>query len=636
MLQAIRNKATGWFALALISLVLFTMLFFGVGDYLTTRVDTYVAKVGEDEISQNDFQQRFRDWQASMRQQMGEGYDPRLFEQPGLKRQMLDRLIDEKLLEQANARMGLVVPASRLQSEIMSIPAFQVAGQYSPEAYRNYLQARRMSPEAFDDELRTGIGVQLIPVAVQDSAIVGASEVDAYLRLSEQTRSFRFVRVGEPAEPVSEEIGDEELQKYYDDNVASFMKPETVTVEYVEIDAASIPVPGEPSETDLKERYEQEKSRFGAPERRLASHILVRPTTSDAEAQKTALAKAEELVAKARAEGAEFAALARENSDDIGSREQGGDLGWIDTGLTDPAFEEALFAMEPGKISDPVHTDDGYHIIQLREVQQATYKPFEEVREQLITEFAQTERERLYGERSGELIDLVYKEPGDLKPTAEALGIEIKTAGPFTRDSGEGVFANPDAREMAFSDPVLVEGIVSDPVDLGDNRMVAIKMKDHKPSEPKPLTEVAAEVRTRILAQRRSEAVKARAEALYERVRGGETLETVAETMDAEIESADAIGRTSATPERALVNEAFRMPRPSADSPSRQLVQTGSDYAIVELSAVVDGDLAKVTEARREQVRSELAQSRAAAEGRALLAALRENTEIVVAEDRLQ
>jgi peptidyl-prolyl cis-trans isomerase D len=635
MLQSIRNKASGWFALVLISLVLFTMLFFGVGDYLTTQTDTYVAKVGDEEISQNTFRQRFEEWRQNMRQQMGESYNAEMFQQPAFKRQLLDQMVNEAVIRQANERLDLVVPVSRLRAEIMSAPVFQINGRFDEQAYRNFLEARAQTPAGFDRQLSDSFAVQLLPAAVQSSALVTDQEVDAYLRLSEQLRDFSFVRVGSPADAVDDEISQDELQSFYDANSAEFMTPESVTVEYVELDAATMPSVGEPSEGDLRDRYETEKNRFGTAERRLVSHILVRTQGDDADAQKAALDKANALAARAREDGADFSALAKEASDDLGTKELGGDLGWVERGLTDPVFEDALFAMEATGISDPVRSDEGYHVIQLREITPASQKSFEEVREELATEYTRSENERLYAERSGELIDLIYKEPGSLAPAAEALGLEIRTAGPFTRESGEGLFANPALREAAFSDMVLVEGNISDPVELDESHMVALRLTDHAKSEPRPLADVSEDIRTRIVAERRAEALKAHAEALFARVQGGETLTALATELGVEVETADATGRMAATPERALVDAAFSMQRP-VDAPTHQLVDLGSTYAIAELRSVKDGDPATVEAARKDQVRSELEQSYASAEAQALIASLRARSEITIAENRLQ
>lgn len=635
MLQSIRNKASSWFALVIIFLALFSLTFFGIGDYFTSSVDTYVAKVGDREIDQAQFRQEYQEWRESMRARLGSAYDPRMFEQPGMRRQLLDQMVDRAVLHEANDRMNIVVPASRLRSEIMAVPAFQVNGQYSPDAYRAFLATRRMSAAELDRRLTDDAGAQILPAAVMNSALVTDAEVDAYLRISEQTRDFRFLSVDDPAEPVSDEVSDEDVQKYFDDHVDEFMNPETVSVEYVEIQAASIDVPA-PDDEALRELYEAEVARYSTPEERLASHILIQPDSDDAEGQRAALAKAEELLAQARSEGADFAALAQQNTQDLGSRDKGGDLGWLGRGVTDPAFEEVLFAMEAGTVSDPVLGVDGYHLIHLREVRAATQTPFEEVREQLAADYTTSERERLYNERVGEFSDLVYAEPGSLGPTAEAMQLEIKSAGPFSRLSGEGPFAVPSVRDAAFSDEVLSEGTVSEPVEVGPNHVIAMRVTDHVAAAPKPLAEVAATIRERVLAQRQADAVRDRAEALFARLEQGQTLDEIAAELEVEVEDVKGVTRVAAVPDSRLVGEVFRMARPDDGGPRRARVQYGDAWALVELAAVTDGNPAQVEQARRDQVRTELKQRHGMGEAQALLAALRSGTRVVLAEERLE
>jgi peptidyl-prolyl cis-trans isomerase D len=635
MLQSIRNKASSWFALVILFMALFSLTFFGITDYFTTSVDTYVAKVGGREIDQSQFREEYQQWRENMRSRLGDSYDPRLFEQPGLRRQLLDQMVDRAVLHEANERMDIVVPASRVRSEIMAVPAFQMNGRYSAEAYRAFLAARRMSAAELDRRISEDVGAQILPAAVMGSAVVTDGEVDAYLRISEQTRDFRFVTVNAPGEPVSEDVSDEELQRFFDEHVDEFMNPETVSVEYVELDAASISLP-EADDDALRAHYEAEIERFSTPEERLASHILIQPDGDDADAQRAALARAEEVLAQARADGADFAALAREHTRDLGSREKGGDLGWLGRGVTDPAFEEVLFSMEPGTISEPVLGVDGYHLIQLREVRAATQTPFEEVREQLVSEYANVERERLFNERMGELTDLVFAEPGSLAPTAEALNLEIKQAGPFSRMAGEGPFAVPSVRDAAFADEVLREGAVSEPVQVGPNHVVAMRVTDHVAAAPKPLAEVADSIRSRVIAQRRADALRERAQGLFASLEGGRALDEIASELEAEVESAEGVTRAALMPDSRLVGEVFRLRRPDGEVPTRARVQYGDAWALVELSAVKDGDPATVDAARRDQVRNELQQRLGMGEAQALLAALRAQPRIVIAEERLE
>lgn len=633
MLQSIRNKASSWFVLAILFMALFALTFFGIGDYFTARVDTHIAKVGDTKIEQSDYQQRYQAWRANISQSMGDNLDPSMLDQPIWRERILDEMITETVLKNANDRLDMVVAPSQLQSIIRNEPTFQLAGHFDPETYRVWLSRQRMTPAMLEQRLRDQIGAQLLPAGISASSAVSDPELDAYLRLSEQTRDARFLRVVGTDEAIPEEISEEELQAFYDENSAQFMSEETVTVEYVEVDAKALDVDVEPSETELKERYDQEKARFSTPEQRLASQILVRPEADSDEARAAALTKATALVEQARAEGADFAALARENSDDLGSRAQGGDLGWLEAGLTDPAFDEALFALALGAVSDPVRTEEGYHVIVLRELRPSTEKSFEEVSDQLREESLQRERERVFSERAGRLADTLYADPDAMATAAATEGLEVKTAGPFGRNASQGIFATPAVRRAAFSDRVLTEGDVSEAIDIGPNHVVLLRVAEHKPAEARPLADVTEIIRSRILAQRLGDAVKARAEALMARLEAGESLADLAATLgeDVAVETAEGITRVSATPEQALVAQIFRLPRPDPDGvPVRRLLDIAGGHAIVELTAVIDGSPETVDAARRDQVREQLQQSRANAEQAAFVAALRRGERIQI------
>lgn len=634
MLQLIRNKSSSWFMLIILFVALFALTFFGIGDYFTSRVDTHVAKVGDSRIEQADYEQRYQVWRSNMRQMMGEDFDPSILDQPMWREQILQQMVDEAVLRNANERMGLVVPASQLRSVIQNEEAFQVAGHFDPESYRTWLASQRMSASMFEQRLRDQLAARALPQAVAASTLVTDAEVDAYLRLSEQTRDARLLRVREPVQAVDETVDEAAVAEFYDANQDRFMTEETVMVEYVQVDAAQMEPDFSPSEQELQERYERERARFGTLEQRLASHILIRPEGDDADAQRAAVAAARELAERARGEGADFAALAREHSVDLGSSAQGGDLGWLERGLTEPAFDEALFEMAEGEISEPVRTDEGYHVIWLREVRAEQVRSFDEVRDQLLDETLASERERLYNERAGQLTDMVYADPGALHPAAESLGLEVQTAGPFTRNSMHGIFATPAVRQAAFSDLVLNEGDVSEAISLDANRMLMLRVTEHRRPEPRPVAEVADQIRAEIVRQRRQDALQARATELFERWQAGEELDALAEALDAEVEPVSGITRMASVPEQPLVAELFRMPRPQGQAPVQQLLEVNGNFVLAELQAVVDGDPATIAEARREQVREQLAQSLMQAEQEGLLAGLRRGEKVEISGGR--
>ncbi|HEY4583614.1 MAG TPA: peptidylprolyl isomerase, partial [Lysobacter sp.] len=231
---------------------------------------------------------------------------------------------------------------------------------------------------------------------------------------------------------------------------------------------------------------------------------------------------------QARAPGADFAALARANSDDTGSKATGGDLGLVGRGALAPAFEKALFSMQPGQVSDPVRTDFGWHVIRLVQVQQGNQESFEQARATLEKELLETGRERRYNELSTKLVDDVLKNPSALAPAARAAGLPLQTVGPIARGQGDGVIAHPQVQRTAFSETAIQQRMVTDPIEVGTDHSVLLRVKDHSPARQRTLAEVRDRVIAAIRADRVTRAAQKRADALVAQVKGGQSLAQVA------------------------------------------------------------------------------------------------------------
>ncbi|HVF34364.1 MAG TPA: SurA N-terminal domain-containing protein [Candidatus Saccharimonadia bacterium] len=635
MLQKLREKTSGWLAFVILAAVSIPFAFFGINNYFETRTETFVAKVDEAEITPSEFRVRFERYRDQVRQMQGDAFDAEYFEQATVKREMLDAMIDEEVLAQAAARSGTLVSDERLREEIAKIPAFQgMDGKFDQGQYRQRLAGQNESPASFEERVRRDLSLRELPSQLAASALVSDAELDRFVTLRDQKRDFRYALV--PRQAAEVEPTDVEIAAYHESHKDEFMTPEQVALEYIEVDASKLDAPPALDEESLKQRYEEQKSRFGQAEQRTASHILVKvDANADAAAQKLAQAKAAALAEEARG-GKDFAVLAGASSDDLGSKSQGGDLGAIERGTMQPAFEEALFAMQPDAISDPVRTDEGYHVIKLREITPEKIRPFDEVRVELEKEYVDGEREREFLEISGELIDKVYEDPNALAPAAEAMKLELKRTPLFGREGGEGIAANPAVIRAAFSDRVLVEGGISDAIEIGPNHLVVVRAEEHKPRVVRPLEEV----RDEIVARLKDEASATRTEALAKDLRtqldSGAPFDEVAAKAAATVETADGIGRTALNLDAALIAKAFALPRPAAGKPTRSVVELRKgDYALVELSAVVDGEPSKLTAEERTRARTELQQGVAAVEGRSMLGALRAASEVQVAEDRM-
>jgi len=633
MLQAMRNKMHGWPSIILLGLCVFAMSLFGMESYFTSRNDTFVAKVGKFEISQNAYQDRLNQLRQQMSSEQGEHFDASIFEKPEAKQRVLDGMIDQQLLLQANADWGMRVSDQAVRDYIAAIPAFQVNNQFDSTSYSAWLSSQRKTPGMFEDEVRSSLAIQLLPDAINDSTIASDAQVDQFLSLLTQRRDLRYFLLPRPT-LADNQVSDAQIETYYKAHLADYMNPEQVSVKYIEVVGADLPLDAAPSDDDLKKRYAEEKQRFVQPEQRLASHILINvPANATPEQQKAALAQAEKIAASVNP--GDFAKLAEQDSQDLGSKRQGGDLGWLEKGVTDPAFDAALFALQKDQISKPVLSSDGYHIIWLRDVRSGESKPFDEVRDQLAKEASAAERDRKYNEVAGKMSDNTYQNPTSLEPASVALNLPIRSTDLFSRKGGEGITANPKLLAAAFGDDVLVQGNNSSLIDLGNNHSVVIHIDKHVPAAARPLADVRADVQKRILDERVAATEKKQADEALVRLRKGEPMSAVAASLGATITSMNEAVRHSQAP-APLLTQAFLLPHPVADKAEFAAVdmQDGS-YALLAVDKVQGGDLSKVPAEQREALRRQITQAYGSETTRELIDLLKANVKIKVNPSRL-
>jgi peptidyl-prolyl cis-trans isomerase D len=639
MLLKLREKTTGWIAGAIVILITIPFVLVGIGDYFSTRTDIWVAKVGEVEISADEFRSRFEEYRQQVRRSMGDAYDARQLESAGVKRRVLDRMVDEELLRQAASQLGIVVPANRLQREIARISAFHVDGNFDPAQYRLLLSSQGMSPRGFEQRLRRDLEANALPAMISESAFASSADIDRFIALRDQRRDARYLLIDGPPLAQIDAPDEAAIEAFYAEHADRYMTEEQVEIEYVLLDSAALDIPAEADEQTLRQRYDEQRIRYVEPEQRLASHLLIRlQPNADADAQRDAQMRAATLATQARAADADFAELAREHSQDPGSRATGGDLGWIEPGITDPAFETALFAMQPGSISDPVRSEEGWHVIQLREVRPGKELPFEEVRDELAAEFTETERERVFNELAGRLVDAIYRDPTSLQTSADELGLDIQRAGPFGRAGGDSrISSHPAVLDAAFSEEVLVEGNVSDLLDLGEGRVAALRLVEHLRARPVPLDEIRDQVAAEWHEAQHLARAQASAEQALQQVLQGASLDDLAADGANEVQVAEDVGRIAAGIDPAIAAELFRLPHPEADAPTFGNVDLGAGrHALIELRAVRDGDPSAVSNPERNALRDQLGQLLAASEVEGMMQALRAEIPVRVAEERLQ
>lgn len=629
MLQAIRDRVTGVVAFIILGLLAVPFLFFGVESYINTVPQDAVAVVGEEEITVNDFQADFARYRAQLRQQQGDQYDEIATNQPTVRREFLEEMIDQALLRQHALAVGLAVSDQALLDLIREIEAFRIGNQFSPEAYRQALAASGLTARGFEQEVRQDLLTRTVPTAISGSAVVTEKEIDRMLTVQDEQRTIKVAEF--PREDYAEQVVIEpaEIEAYYTENQSRYMTPELVSLRYVELKADDLTEGLSLSEIELRQRYDAAQARFLSPELRRASHILLEVTDERDDAATRALA--ETLVSQLN-EGDDFAGLAETYSADPISADAGGDLGWIEPGQMMAGFEQALYELNnPNDVSSPVKTRFGWHIIRLDEIRPPEGLSFEEARDQIEAEYIEQESEALYIELSERLVDLIFADDTTLEPVSAELGLEIQITEPFGREGGEGVAAEPAVIQAAFADRVLLDNAASDPIEIDRNHMVVVILNEYTERQPIPLEDVSATIEAQLAQAALNEAAQQAAESFLDTFASEES---VAERAQLFSES-QTMGRNNFQYGPDFSRDLFRLPPPAEGAPSLTVLPTSSGFAVVELQSVTPGDPTQAANQSRDMMRQQILFSQIGYEINALMEWLRENTEINVVEDRL-
>jgi peptidyl-prolyl cis-trans isomerase D len=659
MLQKLRDKTSGWIATVILGLLIVPFAFVGIEQYLGQRTDNSVAKIDvppswwasapsfwpvsvfwqHESIGIDEFRRSFEQARQQQRSQQGEAFDARAFESIDNKRAILDTLIDARVQQLSALRDGVVVSDALVRKAIQEVPGFQVDGKFDYARYKLALasQVPAQTERQFEQTVRESLQQSLMSYSVANSNFVTAVELDRLLRLMGEQRDVSVLPLPAPAADTGA-VSVAEIQKWYDGHAAQYRAPESVSLEYVEINSATLPAPAPADEATLRQRYEQEKNRFVEPEQRLASHILVRvPEGADAAAQKAAEQKATQLAAQARAPGADFAALARTSSDDTGSQAVGGDLGWVSKGMMVGPFENALFAMKTGEISAPVKSEFGWHVIQLRELKTGAQVSFEQVRDALAREQAEADRERAASEFSSRMVDLTLKNPSSLGPAAREMNLPLQKAGPFSRTNAQGVLATPAVVRAAFSDNLIQDGTISDPIEIAPGHSVLIRVTAHAPERALPLAQVHDKVIAAVRADRVAQAARKDADALVARLKNGETLEAIAASRQLPPPQVlTGVPRGAPVPEASVADAIFAVAAPAAGkvTPGQSQLTDGR-IVLFAVSKVTPGDLATIPAPQREMLQQQIARIGGNDDMRALVSQLRKRVTVTVVERNL-
>jgi peptidyl-prolyl cis-trans isomerase D len=606
MLQNIRDRATGPIAWLVLGLLIVGFSLWGIESYFTTPPNPKLAEVGDVEITRAELQRAYELRYQRLQALLGENFSHDMVDPNVFRRNVLDELIQAALLEQYADSQRYGVSDAQVLQYLKTIPAFQVDGSFSPEAYRAALAHEGIKAAAFEDNLRSDLEVEQLRAGLLESGIVTPRDLETHWRLDQQKREATVLSF-DAARYLAAIVPDEAaITARYERDKAAFLTEERVQLEYVELDRNAMPPAAAPEEELLRALYEAEKqARFARPERRQARHILIQAGGKADEAG--AQARANELRAQLD-KGADFAALARQHSDDPGSKANGGLLDPVTRGALDPAFEDVLFGLKRGETGGPVRTQFGWHLIRLEKIEAEQVRPFSDpaVRAEILAQYREREVDERFRQMAEQLDELAFEHADSLQPVARKLGLSVQSSGWLTRGGGPGIGAIREVPETAFSDAVLKDKVNSAPVKAGADRLIVLRVSAHEPARQRPLAEVRDEIVNALKQEGAQNRAQAEGQDALASLRRGDALAAVAAAAGVAPGHAGFVGRQDDTLAPAVRAELFRMPRPEPGKPSYAGVELPSGgYAVLVLTAVQDGNAAAMsTEDRQAQIQA--------------------------------
>ncbi|MBA1376925.1 SurA N-terminal domain-containing protein [Pseudomonas brassicacearum] len=599
MLQNIRDNSQGWIAKTIIGVIVALMALTGFDAiFKATTNSNEAAKVNGENISQNELSQAVDMQRRQLMQQLGKDFDASLLDEKMLRDSALKGLIDRKLLLQGAHDAKFAFSDDALDRVIVQTPEFQVDGKFSPERFDQVIRQLGYGRLQFRQMLAQEMLIGQLRAGLAGSGFVTDAQVLAFARLEKQTRDFATLTV--KADPSAVKLTDDEVKAYYDQHAKEFMTPDQVVIDYLELKKASFFDQVSVKDEDLQAAYQKEIANLS--EQRRAAHILIEVNDKVTEAQ--AKAKIEEVQARL-AKGESFEALAKEYSQDPGSANNGGDLGYAGPGVYDPEFEKALYALNKDQVSAPVRTDFGLHLIKLLGVEAPEVPTFASLKDKLTRELKAQQVEQRFVEATKQLEDASF-EASDLAQPAQDLKLTVHTSAPFGREGGEGIAANRAVVTAAFSPEVLDEGANSTAIELDPETVVVLRAKEHRKPEQMPLESVAGPIRAQLAKEHASAAAKTRAEELIASLRDGKTaLDKAVNGQGWKAVEAATRGQEGVDP--AVLQALFRMPKPeSKDKPTFASV-TLADGSVTVLRLNGVNEAAAPTEAEKAEYRRYLA-----------------------------
>lgn len=600
MLQHLRDNSRGVISFILIGFLVIIFALTGVEalfNWDTTA--NQAAKVNGEVVTEMDVARAIGMQKQQMLNSYGDQIPAEFLSDEYLRKPAVDNLVQRLILSQAAKSAGMAVGSSYLSEQIVSAPQFKnQEGVFDNNLYQRLLRNLGYTHTSYSKVLSEETLINQLQSGVAATAFLTPLQRDDIVALSFQTRNLQYGVFSSAKVRHELVINDADIQAYYDSNQNIFVSEEQVSVDYISLSVSELMKEISISDAQLREQYEQDLAAFVAAPERQAAHILIEGSDAD---------KVKEVSEKL-ASGTDFSLVASVFSDDMGSKEQGGDLGFTKGDAFPPEFEAALAALKVGEVSAAVKTDAGTHFIKLLSERGSLPPSFDEKKVAIEEQLKRAEAETLFVSQLEKLRDLSYNAE-NLSDVAQQMGLNIESSGFFERNKGKGVLGNPKVVEAAFSNEVLMEGNSSEVIEIDSSNVLVLKKTDHKPSQVK----ILADVKDQIINVLKDEGARAllteRATKILVDLQSGVAFDVLAKEADLEVKQVKDAHRNTSDVDRDVLRYAFAMAKPQAGKLSAGSVVTASgDVAVVILDAVVPGAYDKVTDEQKVTMAQQLAE----------------------------
>ena len=582
MIQSFRENMKNTAVIFIIVLFFIVpMVLTGVGDsFLGSVTGKTAASVGSTSISHAELRRAIYFHKQRILSQGNVDENADFLKDENLRGPVLDQLTRRAAIVESLKLGGMDISEEEINRSILKQEQFFIDEKFNPQAYRRLLANIGYTPATYKVAVKGDLVINQLNGGINNSAFITDSEVDLFMGLLQQKRSFDVVTI--PQEKVKESITvtEDELKEYFESNPNLYKEPEKISVSYIELSVDEIAATVEISEDAIRSQYEIEVEDFEATTEYNIAHIFIDPNLDGAD-EKIA------TVSEKLAAGEKFEDLVQTYSEDKFSLALNGDLGVLDPEAYSKEFNDAVYALEEGSVSEPVNSDLGTHFIKLSSKKENEIPTYEDRKLAIETSLRTTEAEELYVEKLDLLKELVFNAE-DLGEPASVVGAQVKTSDLFTQGVGVGIALNQAVRQAAFKNEVLNEGFNSDVIELSDKQSVVVRKKEHIPETTKPFETVKDSINVTLERNKLVEALTAKADAFIEDAKVSESLDTLATTYEYEYKRFEEVKNTNPDIEPEISSKVFSMDK-GEETVFESVQARNGDYKIIVLSDVILG-----------------------------------------------